>query len=424
MKYLSAVDNWFPDRPSGSARVAYDFASYVRDQGHEVTVLCNSRSQSPGRVRTMEGMKVVEFRKAPGFAGILQVGKQLREVESALRTHCLDESFDIIHGHTPLPAMGAFSLSAQRAHLYTVHSPVVSEQQINWSKKGLVGFLKLWFGLPILKKIEGKVLDKARRVHVLSRFIQSEITRFHPVGQKIKVLPHWIRNNHRRTVSTDIARQKLGWPESIPIIFTLRRHVPRMGLEVAIDAIAPFATENRCVFVVGGDGPLRKSLEARATALGASGTQVRFTGRLSESDLVMAYQAADLFVLPTVQLEGFGLIITEALAMGCPVLGTTIGAIPELLEPLAPEFLVEPDSVPALAQKVEMLLRKQLIPPPQSTIMETRFFTRLKRREGRNRGDQYPFWRRIDPPDGIAHGGGPRRARDNRGQGLGRHQNH
>ena len=71
------------------------------------------------------------------------------------------------------------------------------------------------------------------------------------------------------------------------------------------------------MFYIGGDGELRPSLERLSAELGAT-EKIRFTGRLSDEDLLLAYQAADLFVLPTLALECFGLISIEAMSFGCP----------------------------------------------------------------------------------------------------------
>jgi glycosyltransferase involved in cell wall biosynthesis len=64
-------------------------------------------------------------------------------------------------------------------------------------------------------------------------------------------------------------------------------------------------------------------------------------GFLPDNELPLYYQASDTFVLPTRELEGFGLVVAEALACGTPVLGTPVGAIPEILRELQPDLLFE-----------------------------------------------------------------------------------
>jgi glycosyltransferase involved in cell wall biosynthesis len=81
------------------------------------------------------------------------------------------------------------------------------------------------------------------------------------------------------------------------------------------------------------------ALRRLAETLGLEET-VRFTGFIPEDDLADYYRSADLFVLPTTALEGFGLPILESLACGTPVVGTAVGAIPEILGKLGSEFLV------------------------------------------------------------------------------------
>jgi glycosyltransferase involved in cell wall biosynthesis len=84
---------------------------------------------------------------------------------------------------------------------------------------------------------------------------------------------------------------------------------------------------------IAGAGELESALRAQIAALGLS-EAVTLLGRVTEDELVRRYQQADLVVLPTQELEGFGLTTAEALACGTPVLGTPAGATPELLAPL------------------------------------------------------------------------------------------
>ena len=67
--------------------------------------------------------------------------------------------------------------------------------------------------------------------------------------------------------------------------------------------------------------------------------RVELVGHVSDSELALWHRAADVFVLPTVAYVGFGLVTAEALASGTPVVGTRVGATPELLEPLDPRLL-------------------------------------------------------------------------------------
>jgi glycosyltransferase involved in cell wall biosynthesis len=93
-----------------------------------------------------------------------------------------------------------------------------------------------------------------------------------------------------------------------------------------------------CQLVIGGSGPMRAGLEEQARLLGLE-QNVRFAGFIPEGELADYYGVADLFLLPTRVLEGFGLVTIEAMASGTPVLGTPVGGTQEILRRFDPSFL-------------------------------------------------------------------------------------
>ena len=90
--------------------------------------------------------------------------------------------------------------------------------------------------------------------------------------------------------------------------------------------------------LIAGTGPLRAELEARVAALGLA-HHVRFLGFVPDADLPTAYRAADLTVVPTTALEGFGLITVESLAAGTPCVVTPVGGLGEIIAPLSPQLI-------------------------------------------------------------------------------------
>jgi glycosyltransferase involved in cell wall biosynthesis len=79
---------------------------------------------------------------------------------------------------------------------------------------------------------------------------------------------------------------------------------------------------------------------------------VHFLGRVPENILPQMYAAADVFVIPTAELECFGLIALEALACGRPVLATPVGAIPEVVGRIEPRWLAQNQSVEAISRLI------------------------------------------------------------------------
>lgn len=100
------------------------------------------------------------------------------------------------------------------------------------------------------------------------------------------------------------------------------------------------------------DPETAEKLRVEAAALGLS-DRVRFTGEVSEDALRQAYGRASVFALAT-RYEGYGMVLSEAMQNGLPVVSTRVGAVPETVGEAA--LLVEPDDPVALADAIRTLL--------------------------------------------------------------------
>jgi len=109
--------------------------------------------------------------------------------------------------------------------------------------------------------------------------------------------------------------------------------------------------------VLVGAGPLRETLEDLATSFGIC-EQVEFLGRMEHGDAMKLLSGCDVFVLPS-RFETFGIVILEAWACRKPVVATTAGGIPEVIEHRENGTLVPPDDPHALAQALLTLLQDQ-----------------------------------------------------------------
>ena len=128
------------------------------------------------------------------------------------------------------------------------------------------------------------------------------------------------------------------------------------GLDYLLDAIATLQSPG--IFVIAGDGAERQHLEQLAQAKGIQ-DRVRFLPGMHFNDVPAFIRALDALVLcsvtiPPTHKEQFGRVLTEAMSAGDPVLGSTSGAIPEVIGD-AGLVVPERDSV-ALAAQLERLL--------------------------------------------------------------------
>jgi glycosyltransferase involved in cell wall biosynthesis len=123
-----------------------------------------------------------------------------------------------------------------------------------------------------------------------------------------------------------------------------------MGLGELIHAFGMAAARRPGLrLVIAGEGPLRGQLEGLARCAGG---RVDFAGLVPPDELPRYLQGADLFVLPSLTLEAFGLVTLEALACGTPVLATDRCASPEILAPLDERLLIPGTDAQAIAEAI------------------------------------------------------------------------
>jgi glycosyltransferase involved in cell wall biosynthesis len=123
------------------------------------------------------------------------------------------------------------------------------------------------------------------------------------------------------------------------------------------------------LLAIAGRGSQQATLQQQATELGLS-NHVKFLGFLPDHLLPVAYQAADLSVMPSQSFEGFGLAIVESLACGTPVVCTPVGGMPEILEPFSPDLITSSIEVPAIAERLEQVLLGKVPAPTQQACRE------------------------------------------------------
>ena len=130
-----------------------------------------------------------------------------------------------------------------------------------------------------------------------------------------------------------------------PVLLGAGRLVPEKDFPTLIEAFRRAAAERPCRLVILGEGPRRRELEGRVRALGLQGS-VSLPGWVKNPYAFMARAA--LFILSS-RHEGFGNVLVEALACGCPAVSTDCPAGPaEILED--PALLAPPGDPEALAR--------------------------------------------------------------------------
>jgi len=158
----------------------------------------------------------------------------------------------------------------------------------------------------------------------------------------IKRTALWQRGVDTETFKPEFRNQKMRnkllgkYPDKNSLLI----YVGRLSAEKQIERIKPVLEEipDACLALVG-DGPYRNQLEKIF-----ENTQTNFIGYLSGEELASAYASGDIFLFPS-STETLGLVLLEAMAAGCPVIGANKGGIPDIINDGVNGCLYDPDGV-------------------------------------------------------------------------------
>jgi glycosyltransferase involved in cell wall biosynthesis len=341
MRILVASGTWYPDR-NGVARVATEVGRRLADRGHEVTALVPRVAEL--RTEEHDGSLTVHRVIERGFVPLT-----VKDVHETTRHARRLGAFDVLVAHGSTTAVG-LSRSRIPAPLVLVYHASHSRElrfmrpRLPWGHERVVAYLNE----PITAMLERVGIRRCARILILSEYSRSLLMADHPdQSAKIRRVPGGVDTKWFSPGDGMRAAQiRLGLDPRRRLLVTVRSAEPRTGIDQLLRAVRILASDKVDLAVVGG-GLLTNDFRRLSSELGIDG-QVRFLGRVAEEELPDWYRAADLFVLPTVAYEGFGMVTVEALASGTPVVGTPAGATPELLEPLDPRLVArgsDPDSL-------------------------------------------------------------------------------
>ena len=350
MRILIAAGEWFPDRKSGYARVVTETARQLVQRGHEVTALVPSFEGAPFVVRD----------------GTLTVRRQLRRgrlpvtltdvIDTRRHARMLTASrFELFVAHGPTNGYGLVTARLDAPLAFVYHASTRREARFARSRlpfgRERISLLALD---PLLTLYERATIARAEEILVLSDYSRRLVVGDHPpAAAKVRRVSGGVDTTAFSPGVQAESRERLGIPATRRLLLTVRRLESRMGIEELLRALSRLRGTVHLAVV--GEGTLASTLQRVAAELELA-DRVRFTGLVGEAELVDWYRAADLFILPTIAYEGFGLATAEALACGTPVVGTPIGATPELLTPLDPRLVARTPDEEALASAITTVL--------------------------------------------------------------------
>ena len=160
-----------------------------------------------------------------------------------------------------------------------------------------------------------------------------------------------------------------------PVVLSVGRLVKRKGLAWFVREVMPKLVEANedILFVVCGDGPMRKSIEAEIKA-GRLEAHVVLLGAVDAQILRAAYFGADVFVMPNIVVpgdpEGFGLVVLEARLAGTPVVASDLEGIRDAMAEKGSGVLVESGNAAGFLQAILRVLNGQADLRPREQIRQ------------------------------------------------------
>lgn len=147
---------------------------------------------------------------------------------------------------------------------------------------------------------------------------------------KSLVIYNGIAETNTDEAASPVSRKSLGISDSEIAVITVASLTPHKGHKVLIDAIHLLTQKYQNVrLLIVGDGPLRDELAQYVERLDLA-TKITFTGL--RKDIYSLLKLSDIFVLPSLEREGLGIAIIEAMACGLPVIGARLGGIVEVIQ--------------------------------------------------------------------------------------------
>lgn len=304
----------YPERGynPGVERVVQETARELVRQDHEVHVITTYRNGGNKKYQKDDRVKihrVPDTRSIIGRPGstfsldLLSLNTSIKSKKSLL------EDSDVVHTFTPI--VWKFFDTPLVAHYHHWDDPV-----------DLIDYLYM----PTSQRLWLRCYDIADKIFAVSQYSANDLASRGPSENKISVIPNGVDTDK---YSPDSPEVEAGDYENI--LLYVGPIMDRKGLNYLIESLPHILQihPNTVLMVVGGGD--RGDLLQQAEQIGVK-DNVEFKGFVSDDILPEYYSAADIFVFPSL-LEGFGMVLLEAMSSGLPVVASDTSAIPEVVGP-------------------------------------------------------------------------------------------
>jgi glycosyltransferase involved in cell wall biosynthesis len=355
VKILIVSGIWPPD-VGGPASHAPEFASFLLERGHGVEVVTTADAAPASQAYQVHWVSRAQPRGVRHARVIAVVRKRAAHADVVYATSML----------------GRASLASSLAHRPLVVKLVADEAYERARRLGLFDgdldeFQRFRGGarIRVLRQARDRALQRVDALVCPSAYLASRAVSWGIDGERVTVIPN-AAPPLPAVPERDVARARFGVEG--PTLAFAGRITRQKALEVSLDALAEV---DGVSLLVAGDGPDLDEVRREARDRKLDG-RVRFVGPLDRDGVLALFRAADASLLSSTW-ENFPHTVVEALAVGTPVVATSVGGVPELVRDGVNGLLVPAGDVSALADAIRRIvvepgLRERLAAKAASSV--------------------------------------------------------
>jgi glycosyltransferase involved in cell wall biosynthesis len=307
----------------GAERMLLELARYLAECGWESHVVALEGAGAPELVRRAQdvGLSAISF----SDGNRLGTATLLRRLRATLDRH----PGAIVHAHGYKADILLSWLGAPR-------------------RFGCVATCHTWYSdtlkMRLFERLDKRLLRRFDRVVAVSEEIRTDLLESGVAPGKVSRIANGISVPQGDAGARDRIRRELGIGPSEPLVVQIGRLAKSKRSDLLLEAAARLAPSFPVRVLLVGEGGEHEVLLERARCLGIV-SRVTFTGYREDPHGIMA--AADVLAL-TSNKEGLPIVILEAMALGCPIVSTAVGAIPSVLHRDETAWIVPIDDLDAL----------------------------------------------------------------------------
>ena len=330
------VTPYFHPHVGGVESHVFMLSKELMKRGHEVTIYSTRFDKS---LKKRDEYKGIKIRRVPQWANLFTTPITPKMFEAISEAKA-----DIIHCHAPPPLTAYYCAKAKKNLMAPLVMTYHCDLELPFFGGGaLIGLYRRTLGAYTLNRMD-EIIVHTETYAATSRVLWNHHPTVIPTGVDLE--------KFHPDVDGSQIREKI-CPEGQRLVMFVGRLMFHKGIEYFINA-SKYLEDTK--FLIVGDGPYRKNLEV-SKLNNPKGYNVVFAGNVPDDELPNYYAACDVFVLPSVsRLEGFGLVMVEAMATGKPVVASNMPGMREVMSDGEEGLLAEPLNALDFAHKITILL--------------------------------------------------------------------